>query len=99
MLQEDCINSLMELGLTLVQAKIYLTLTKLDNATIKAISKNSNLARQDIYRIIPSLQKLGLVEKIIDKPTKYKATPIKIGVFHTTTTENTARFGITKENR
>lgn len=79
MLQEECINSLMELGLTLVQAKIYLTLSKLENATIKAISKNSNLARQDIYRIMPSLQKLGLVEKIIDKPTKFKATPIKIG--------------------
>ena len=79
MLQEDCINNLMDLGLTLVQAKIYLSLTKLDNATIKIISKNSNLARQDVYRIIPSLERRGLVEKIIDKPTKYKATPIKIG--------------------
>ena len=79
MLQEECINSLMDLGLTLVQAKIYLALSKLDNETIKTISKNSNLARQDIYRIMPSLERLGLVEKIIDKPTKYKATPIKIG--------------------
>jgi DNA polymerase III alpha subunit len=55
----------MDLGLTLLQAKIYLALSKTGKATIKTISKASNSARQDIYRIMPTLQKLGLAEKII----------------------------------
>ncbi|MCX8150816.1 MAG: hypothetical protein N3D85_04885 [Candidatus Bathyarchaeota archaeon] len=71
----------MDLGLTLVQAKAYLALCRLDCATIKSISKMSNLARQDVYRIMPSLQKMGLVEQVISNPTKYHAVPIKKGVY------------------
>jgi sugar-specific transcriptional regulator TrmB len=70
----------MDLGLTLLQAKIYLALSKTGKATIKTISKASNIARQDAYRIMPALQKLGLAEKIIAEPTMYKATPLKEGV-------------------
>ena len=80
MLQDEYVQSLMDLGLTLVQAKAYLALSRLDNATIKTISKASNLARQDVYRIMPILQKIGLVEQIITTPTKYKAIPIKNGI-------------------
>ena len=78
-IQDDCIKNLMDLGLTLVQAKVYYSLSKFECTTIKFISKASNLARQDVYRVMPLLEQMGLVEKIIDKPTKYKATPIKTG--------------------
>jgi len=81
MLQDEYLQTLMDLGLTLVQAKAYLALCRLECATIKAISKTSNLARQDVYRIMPSLQKIGLVEQIISNPTKYHAVPIKNGVY------------------
>lgn len=82
MLKDRYIHTLTDLGLTLVQAKTYLALCKLDTATIKMISKASSLARQDIYRIMPALQKMGLTEKIIANPTKYKATPIRNGIAH-----------------
>jgi len=70
----------MRLELTLLQAKTYLNLIQLGKADVKTIAKASNIARQDIYRIMPPLQKLGLTEKIITKPTMYKATPIKEGL-------------------
>lgn len=66
----------MDLGLTCVQAKVYLTLMKLRNPTVKMISKISNVVSQDVYRIMPRLQKLGLAEKILTKPTRYRATTI-----------------------
>ena len=80
MIQDEHIQTLMGFGLTLLQAKIYLNLAKLEKADVKTLSKASNAARQDIYRIMPRLQKLGLTEKIIAKPTMYKATPIKEGL-------------------
>jgi sugar-specific transcriptional regulator TrmB len=68
---------LMNLGLTLIQAKIYLTLAKLEEAGVKKISKTSKIARSDVYRVIPSLEEEGLVEKILAAPTVYKAIPIR----------------------
>ena len=77
---EEEIQLLGDLGLTLLQAKAYLALSRLGNATIKAISKTSNIARQDAYRIMPILQNQGLAERIISSPVLYKATPIKTGI-------------------
>ena len=76
MMQDEHIQTLMGFGLTFLQAKTYLALAKLGKANVKAIAKASNVARQDIYRIMPKLQKLGLSEKIVNKPTMYKATPV-----------------------
>jgi len=76
MIQDEYIQTLMGFGLTFLQAKTYLALAKLGKANVKAIAKASNVARQDIYRIMLTLEKLGLGEKIIAKPTMYKATPI-----------------------
>ena len=77
---DDNIQTLMGLGLTFLQAKTYLTFVKLGKADVKTIAKAANMARQDIYRVMPVLQKRGLGEKIIAKPTAYKATPIKEGL-------------------
>ncbi len=77
---EEYIQTLMGLGLTLLQAKTYLALAKLGSADVKTISKVSKVARQDVYRVTPKLQKLGLAEKIISTPTMYKAIPLKMGL-------------------
>jgi sugar-specific transcriptional regulator TrmB len=69
----------MKLGLTELQAKTYLTLTRFEKAEVKKISETSKIARQDLYRIIPTLEKLGLVEKIIATPLLYKAIPLSEG--------------------
>lgn len=77
MTSEQDIQTLMDFGLSYVQSLTYMTLVKLKKADVKTIARVSNIARQDIYRIMPMLQKLGLVEKIIGLPTMYRATPIK----------------------
>ena len=83
MIQNDDVHiqTLMKLELTLLQAKTYLTLVKLGKAEVKRIAEASNVARPDVYRVMPALEKLGLAEKIVTNPTMYKATPIKEGYY------------------
>jgi sugar-specific transcriptional regulator TrmB len=81
MVEDERVQILMDLGLTLLQAKVYLALSQTETATIKTISKIANIARQDIYRIMPTLEKLGLAEKIVAEPTMYKAIPIREGCY------------------
>ncbi len=78
--QNEDVQVLIDLGLTSLQARVYLALSSLGNATMKSVAKVSGIARQDIYRIIPQLHKLGLAEKIVATPSRYKATPLDDGV-------------------
>ena len=55
---------LTNLGLTPVQARVYLALVESGPLRISAISKASDVARPDVYRILSNLEKIGLVEKI-----------------------------------
>jgi len=78
---ETTTETLTELGLTLNQARIYVALLGSEYLlTAKKISKITSITRQDVYRILPMLQNVGLVEKSITAPTMYKATPLKLGV-------------------
>ena len=63
LMQKEQIQTLMAFGLTSLQAKTYLALAKLGKADVKTIAKVSKVARQDIYRIMPTLQKWGLEKK------------------------------------
>ena len=47
---------------------------------VKTISKTSGVARAEIYRSVPSLQKIGLVEKILSIPIRFKAVPLQNGL-------------------
>jgi sugar-specific transcriptional regulator TrmB len=80
MIEAKHIQTLKDFGLSSLQAKIYLVLVNLGKADVKTIARESNVARQEIYRIMPALQKLGLEEKIIGKPITYKATPLEDGL-------------------
>jgi sugar-specific transcriptional regulator TrmB len=68
------------LGLTISQAKVYLTLLKLEKATAKTISKHSKVARQEVYRILVELEEKSLVERIIATPSEFKPVPVENGV-------------------
>lgn len=68
------------LGLTKNQARIYLALAKLGISTAKQISKSSRVTREEVYRICPKLVELGLIEKMITSPIRFKATPIEDGI-------------------
>ncbi|MCW4018406.1 MAG: hypothetical protein NWF00_06985 [Candidatus Bathyarchaeota archaeon] len=76
----DHIQTLMDFGLSYLQANVYLNLVKLGIANVQMIAKASNVARQDVYRVMPILLERGLGEKIISKPTMYVATPLKDGL-------------------
>lgn len=73
--QQD-IELLVAAGLTIAQAKVYLTLMKLGKEKATNIWKDSQVARQDIYRILSELEAKGLIEKILAKPTQYTALPL-----------------------
>lgn len=76
---EDRIELLRKLGLSTLQAKVYLALVDLENATASEVSKLSDIARPETYRIINELLERGLVSKIISSPTKFQPIPLKEG--------------------
>jgi sugar-specific transcriptional regulator TrmB len=67
---------LLGLGLSLNQARVYLAILQLQENTVGQIAKFSKVRREDVYRILPALEKMGLIERLLGKPTKIRATPI-----------------------
>ena len=78
--QDELTQVLTRLGLTTGQVRVYLALVQLGTATIKKIAGATKIARQDIYRIVAALEKVGLVEKAITTPTRFKAVPLRDGI-------------------
>jgi sugar-specific transcriptional regulator TrmB len=71
---------LLKIGLTSCQAKIYLANLQSGPSTAKVISSISKIAREDVYRALPSLQEKGLITKWICFPELFEALPFKEGV-------------------
>jgi sugar-specific transcriptional regulator TrmB len=69
---QDSVEALVDLGLTHLQAKVYVTLVSLGNATARDIHASSNIQRSDIYHVLSELEEKDLVERLIAKPTKFK---------------------------
>lgn len=78
--EDEVRQVLADLGLTLSQARVYFTLFQSGVSTVRTISKTSKVAREHIYEVLPQLQDLGLVEKIIGIPSEFRALPIKEGL-------------------
>ncbi len=72
----DKIDLLMGLGLSPNQAKVYQTILKLGSATVVQIAKSSSVRREDVYKVLPTLEKMGLAEKLLGKPAVIRATPV-----------------------
>jgi sugar-specific transcriptional regulator TrmB len=68
---------LVDFGLTGTQAKVYLATARLKLATVAQISRVAKVRREDVYRILPKLEEMGIVEKLLGKPTKVRATPVE----------------------
>ena len=79
-LQIGDIESFLDLGLKITEAKVYIALLELGTAKASAISEVSKVARPDVYRALSNLQELGLVEKIISNPFLFRANPIESAV-------------------
>lgn len=76
------IQTLISLGLTAKQAKIYLTLAENGPLITSEIAQIAKIDRADIYRAITKLQQQGLIETIIQQPIKIKATPLNQALSH-----------------
>jgi sugar-specific transcriptional regulator TrmB len=75
-LHRSDVQALIDLGLTLLQARAYLTLIKSGPSKVTTISQLSKVARPDLYRTLSQLQQLGLVEEIIETPLHFRAIPM-----------------------
>ncbi len=67
-------EELSDYGITHNQAKVYIATAKLGIASISQISKESKVPREEVYRLLPMLEKLGLIEKTVERPMRIKAT-------------------------
>ena len=72
---EENAEILSDFGLTGNQAKVYLVAAQLGLASVSQVSKVAKVRREDVYRMMPKLEKMGLVEKLLGKPTKMRALP------------------------
>jgi sugar-specific transcriptional regulator TrmB len=71
------IETLTSLGLTLNQARAYLSLAQLGPIGAKELAEASKITRQDIYRVMLALEEKGIAEKLLLMPTVYRALPIE----------------------
>jgi len=78
--KEEAIQTMASLGLTVLQAKVYLTLVCSGPSSGRTAANLAKIASNDVYRVLDELQEKGLVEKIIAKPTAYKAIEIENGL-------------------
>jgi sugar-specific transcriptional regulator TrmB len=74
--EKEKMDLLIGLGLSPNQAKVYHTILKLGNVTVGLIAKTSSVRREDVYKVLPTLEKMGLVEKLLGKPATIRATPV-----------------------
>jgi len=74
------VEVLVGLGLSGRQARVYLALLRLGVAGVRVIAALCLVNRQEVYRLLDSLQALGLVERNVCLPATFKPTPIDVGV-------------------
>src|SRR5512141_1000060 len=76
-MQEDMVIKLESFGFTVNQAKVYLCIVQSGKTRVGKIAKTTQLHRQDIYKLLPKLEKMGLITRTIDKPFMIEAIPIE----------------------
>ncbi len=75
-MQEELVSKLASFGFTVNQAKVYLSIVQSGKTQVGKISKHTQLHRQDIYKLLPKLEKMGLIIKTIEQPFVIEAVPI-----------------------
>jgi len=64
-------------GVTNTQAKIYIGLSVLGVASASEIASLSEVRREEVYRVMPELEKLGLVTRKLETPRRFLAIEVK----------------------
>jgi sugar-specific transcriptional regulator TrmB len=76
-MQEDLVIRLENFGFTINQAKVYLSIVQSGPTNVGRISKITQLHRQDIYKLLPKLEKMGLIARTIETPFTIQAIPVE----------------------
>jgi sugar-specific transcriptional regulator TrmB len=71
----DCemLSGLELLGFSPNEAKVYITLVKQETCTAKELGLLSGVSREEVYRKLSELEKLGFVHRSFTKPVTFKA--------------------------
>ncbi len=74
---EDSSKILSEFGLTPYESKVYLAVYQQGIITAANIAKVSKIRREEVYRTLPKLEKLGRIEKMLGRPARVRALPLE----------------------
>jgi sugar-specific transcriptional regulator TrmB len=77
---DDELKTLCNLGLTRQQAKVYLAIAKIGQASVQEASKAAKIDRGECYRIVCQLTEKNLISKILTFPIKYEAIFSNAGI-------------------
>jgi sugar-specific transcriptional regulator TrmB len=86
-MEEGLVKRLTDFGLSVNQAKVYLRIVQSTTTNVNAISKDTYLYRQDIYKILPKLEEMGLITKTVDRPVAIEAIPVEKALNYIISTE------------
>ncbi|MCW4000755.1 MAG: hypothetical protein NWE93_10990 [Candidatus Bathyarchaeota archaeon] len=78
--KNDGVRYLTEIGLTRIQASLYLNLVINGKADARLLASRTSLPRTGIYRALNELQENGLVDKEVGNPIKFSAVPPQLGL-------------------
>jgi sugar-specific transcriptional regulator TrmB len=71
----DLVTALLPFGLSVNQAKVYLSIVQSTEARVNTISADTKIHQQDVYKILPKLEEMGLIIKTVERPIIIKAIP------------------------
>ncbi len=74
---DDSAERLAEFGLTQYEAKVYLATLKSGPSSASQISKLAGIRREEVYRTLPKLEESGLVERVLGRPVRFQAIPLR----------------------
>lgn len=75
--EEELLNKLCKLGLTSKQARIYLSVVISGVTNVTSIARKTGIHKQDVYKILPKLEKWGLLTRKFTKPVQVESLPIE----------------------
>jgi sugar-specific transcriptional regulator TrmB len=74
---EDAVDGLTQLGLTIYEARVFLALQKLGSASASDISEVADVPRSQVYGAAEALQERSLVDTQQSTPTVYRPVPLE----------------------
>ncbi|HIH88431.1 TPA: hypothetical protein HA344_04370 [Candidatus Bathyarchaeota archaeon] len=77
MAAERLTKSLKDLGLREEEAEMYVFISAMGPTPVRAVARKFNLNRMRIYRSLKALEEKKLVQRVMGRPVKFVATPMR----------------------